>query len=124
MLDGMSRLHDHRPLQILVAYEGSGDAAAAVELTAAALPGARAMVLSLWEPPIGEEGERPAETTPQLARRATEHARSLGLEAEAGWQAVLVVPPTQTAEPRPAAVEERAGANGGLRMQVVPLEDV
>jgi nucleotide-binding universal stress UspA family protein len=168
MLRSMSGPHDRRPLQILVAYDGSADAAAAVELTAAAFPQARAMVLSVWEPLIGE---RPEPATQEIACRAAEHARSLGLEAEPRWQAevtdvwraivdaaareqadliitgrrglagdrsspdgsvaqgvmrhadrpVLVVPSAQTAEPRPAAVAERAG---GLRVQVVPLEDV
>lgn len=189
----MSRPHERRPLQILVAYDGSADAAAAVEVTAAAFPGAKAMVLSIWEPligdalrltspggsvagtvPTGQVDERPEAATREIARRAAEHACSLGLEAEPRWQAdvtdvsraivdaaarehadliitgrrglagdrsspdgsvaqrvlrdadrpVLVVPSAQTAEPQRTAVAARAVADRGLRVQVVPLEDV
>lgn len=85
----MSRPHDHGSLQILVAYDGSPDADAAVELTAAAFPGARAKVLSVWEPLIVDAlaPSRPEEATQAIACRAAERARSLGLEAEPRWQA-------------------------------------
>jgi nucleotide-binding universal stress UspA family protein len=89
MLRSMSHPHDHAPLKILVAYDGSADADAAVELVAAAFPGARATVLSVWEPLIVDDlrPTLPEEATQAVARRAAERARSLGLEAEPGWQA-------------------------------------
>jgi nucleotide-binding universal stress UspA family protein len=118
-------------------------------------------LLSVWEPLI-DGGERgPDEATQQLASRAVERARDLGLDTEPRWQAdaadvcraiveaaereqadlivtggsvaegvmrhadrpVLVVPQAQSATARRAAVPARAVPSGGMRVQVVPLED-
>jgi nucleotide-binding universal stress UspA family protein len=167
----MLPLHHRGLLRVLVFYDGSADADAAVELTASTFPGAQAKVLSVWDPSIAG-GEQPEEATQQLARRAAEHARELGLHAEPRCQTdaadvsraivetaarehadlivtgrrgladdrspsrgsvvrdvlrradrpVLVVPSVQSATPPRAAVP--AVPDGGLRIQVVPLEDV
>jgi nucleotide-binding universal stress UspA family protein len=88
MLRIMLRPHDPRPLKILVAHDGSADAAAAVELTAATFPGARTTVLSVWEPLIGAALRlRPETATMKIALRAAQHACSLGLAAEPRWTA-------------------------------------
>ncbi|MDX6658827.1 MAG: hypothetical protein QOH62_3620 [Solirubrobacteraceae bacterium] len=176
----MSLPHEPRPLQILVAHDGSADAAAAVELTAATFPGARTTVLSVWEPLIGDALQlRPETATMKIALRAAQHACNLGLAAQPRWNAgvadvwraildeadreqadlivtgrrglagngssqhgsvarhvlrhadrpVLVVPSAKTAVgPTGAArgepVADRAFPTGGLRVQVVPLEEV
>lgn len=176
MLGSMASPSEHHPLRILVAYDGSTDADAAIDLAAATFPGARTTLLSVWEPLIQAghlDGPR-AEAMHEIASRAAERARSLGLEAESRWQAdatdvsraivdgaareraqlivlgrrglaghhspldgsvaqrvlrnadrpVMVVPSAQTAEPVLAPMPERAVGDGGLRMQVVPLEEV
>jgi nucleotide-binding universal stress UspA family protein len=199
MLPGVSGVHDDGPLTLLVAYDGSADADAAIEVAAARFPGARTRVLSVSEPRIldalgltwlrrsiaravparRQTLDRPAEAARAIACRAAQRARSLGLEAEPRWQApvrdvaraivdaaareradlivtgrhgltghrsshqgrvaqgvvrhadlpVVVVPSgrsatAQSTEPRRPPVAERAVGNGGLRIQVVPLEDV
>lgn len=169
----MPHRHDHGSPRVLVVYDGSADADAAVELAAAAFPGARAKLLSVRvRLPVG--AERAEEAMRELARGAAERARDLGLEAEPIWHAdgadvaqaiveaagreradvivtgrrgladhrpssggsvaeevvrqadrpVLVVPAARTATGLRAAVGARAVPNGGMRVQVVPLEDV
>jgi nucleotide-binding universal stress UspA family protein len=66
--------------RILVAYDGSPDAGAAVDLTAALFPGASTVVLTVWEPLLMSAL---AETAEQGAQRACR----LGLRAEPRWEA-------------------------------------
>jgi nucleotide-binding universal stress UspA family protein len=91
--------------RILIAYDGSADADAALELTAAIFPGARAKVLSVVEPraadprraagsggPSAVSGhrdvdERTAAAARETARHGAELAAGLGLEAEPCWLA-------------------------------------
>ena len=86
---------------ILIAYDSSPDAEAAVELAATAFGGARATVLTVWEPSIvaalrlarggrpplhavgpDRVGKRPEQVAYGIAARGAERARSLGLAAE------------------------------------------
>jgi nucleotide-binding universal stress UspA family protein len=98
----VSPTHDHRQPRILIAYDSSADAESALELAAAAFAGARATVLTVWEPSmvdalrharggrpplqaVGPDrvGERPERVAYAIARRGAQRARRLGLEAEA-----------------------------------------
>jgi nucleotide-binding universal stress UspA family protein len=97
--DGLFRL------RILIAYDGSADARAAVDMAAVVCPGADTVVLSVWEPflvtaarggylvaPVAFTGEGDAldrqaeEATRAIARQGAGRARRLGLDAEPVWE--------------------------------------
>src|SRR5512133_3597210 len=91
------------PIQVVMGFDGSPAASAAIEVAAALLPGARASIVQLWTPPfaseamrrrlwtgrrdvngfvaaIEREGEREAE---RVAATGMTLARAAGWEAEA-----------------------------------------
>jgi nucleotide-binding universal stress UspA family protein len=105
---------------IILCYDGSLEALEAIAYTAALLPGARALVVTVWKP-VSEEGLSPATKPPagdlaevnpelrqaamQLARMGAKKASAAGLKAEPlavettgrVWQAVELVAEEQGA---------------------------
>jgi len=91
--------------EVLVGYDGSPDAAAAIEVGARLLPGLRACVVHLWEPPFASEGLRRRlwggagsldEFLELLEREGKAEAERLAadgvtLARQAGWRAAPLV---------------------------------
>jgi nucleotide-binding universal stress UspA family protein len=83
---------------VLLCYDGSADAIDAVDFTAQLLPGARALVVTVWKPVVEELLAGPAEAPPisdpvdanerqrraarELAREGVRRAEAAGLRAE------------------------------------------
>jgi nucleotide-binding universal stress UspA family protein len=102
----MSSAHAQFQLRILIAYDGSADSRAAVDLAAVVFPGAGTVVLSVWEPFLASAmrggwfldpvpvtpgadtlGARAAAAIRETAGHGAERARRLGLDAEPRWVA-------------------------------------
>jgi nucleotide-binding universal stress UspA family protein len=118
---------------VIICHDGSGEATVAVEYTAALLPGARAVIVTLWRP-LAEETLAPAGRPPasdpadiedaprraarQIAADAARRATAAGLDAEpvaleahgAMWQAVELL-----AEERDALLVVCATKRSGMR---------
>lgn len=133
----MPQRHEHGSPRVLVVHDGSAEADAAVELTAAAFPGAQTTLLSVSLP----EGADVPQAIVEAAARERADLIVTGLRGLADhrpWsrgsvleevvrqadRPVLVVPTAGPATELPAGVASRVVPNGGMRVQVVPLEDV
>jgi nucleotide-binding universal stress UspA family protein len=87
-----------RDVLILICYDGSPESADAIDHTARLLPGARAVVVTVWKPIIeellagppdappisdpAEANERQHRTAERAARDGARHASEAGLESE------------------------------------------
>jgi nucleotide-binding universal stress UspA family protein len=118
----MSNARGNDPLAapIILCYDGSQEAVEAVACTGALLPGARALVVTVWKP-VPEEGRSPAAKPPagdlaavnpepghaasQLAGLGARKASAVGLKAEPlvvgttgrVWQAIELIAEEQEA---------------------------
>lgn len=105
---------DNRASPLLICYDGSENAAAAIERAAALLRGRRALILTVWQPISGldsfawdgitpstinvfeldrgaaEHGGRVASSGAEIARHAGLEAEPLAIEARgAVWQSII-----------------------------------